>query len=77
MTEPSTETETETEATEATEEDLLFEVPEVPEDARTGRYAIYNRTLGQYVGGTDTKKPTASDVKKALPADHVGAVVNV
>lgn len=56
----------------------LVDAPEIPEDARTGRYAVYNRTLGQYVHGTmsDTKH-TSAQIKDSIPDGHVGVVVQV
>lgn len=47
---------------EATEEEgVLFDAPkDAPEESATG-YAVYDRTLGQYVG------PKATDKSKAKP----------
>lgn len=55
-----------------------FEAPEdAAEDVATG-YAIYDRTLGQYVGPVKRDgKPSASDARKAVGEGHVHAIVRV
>jgi hypothetical protein len=53
----------------------LHEPPaDVPEDAATG-YAVYNRTLGQFVQGVHADKPR--DASKRVPKGHAAAVVRV
>lgn len=58
-------------------DDTLADAPkDVPQDEATG-YAIYNRTLGQYVPGVHPDRPTASAITKALPKGHRGSAVRV
>lgn len=63
MTEPK-------EPTKATEAEL-FDVPEGTKD--TGRYSVYDRQLGRYVGGVTTEKPSATDAR-AVGGDHAAVV---
>lgn len=53
---------------------------DAPEDVAakeaTG-YAVYDRTIGQYVGDRTTSKPSQEDADKAVPEGHVAAVVRV
>lgn len=64
-------------APEAATEDHLAPVPEdAPEAAATG-YAVYDRTLGQFVGPVSTSKPSRSDADKAVRKGHRAAVVRV
>jgi hypothetical protein len=55
-----------------------FDAPaDVPEDRATG-HAIYDRTLGQFVGEVyRPKAPTDDQVKAAVAKGHVSAVVRV
>lgn len=55
-----------------------FDAPaDVPEERATG-HAIYDRTLGQFVGEVHRgKKPTDAQVKEAVAEGHVSAVVRV
>lgn len=53
---------------------------DAPADAAEGTatgYAVYNRTLGQYVAGVEAKKPSASQAAKRVPDGHTVAVVRV
>lgn len=61
----------------ATKDEGLFDAPEASEVAATG-YAIYDRTLGQYVGPVHRDKaPTAEDARSAVPKGHKAVVVRV
>lgn len=55
-----------------------FDAPaDQPEDRATG-HAIYDRTLGQFVGEVSRKgAPSEADVKAAVPKGHVATVVRV
>lgn len=51
---------------------------EAPADADPGSgYAVYDRTLGRYVGGVTTDKPSKRDADKLVGNGHVAAVVRV
>lgn len=51
--------------------DNLFDVPEdIP---GSGRYSVYDRDLGRYVGGVHSDKPTAAQAK-AIGGDHAAVV---
>lgn len=41
-----------------------------PEATGSGRYAVYNTTLGQYVGPVTTSKPKAAEAKALVPQGH-------
>lgn len=41
-----------------------------PEATGSGRYAVYDLTLTQYVGGVVDKKPTQADAKKLVRKGH-------
>lgn len=51
--------------------DGLFDVPEGTKD--TGRFCVYDPTLGRYVGGVTTDKPSATDARK-LGGPHAAVV---
>lgn len=60
-----------------TEDGLLFDAPDdVDEGIATG-YAVYNRTLGRYVGPVVDKKPSKADANKRVAKGHTTAVVRV
>lgn len=62
---------TEPETTEP-EQPQTDEQPSVPTDSITG-WAVYDTTLGQFVGGvTRGKKPTAKDAKATMEAYGLG-----
>lgn len=59
------------------EADAPFQAPEdVSEDIATG-YAVYDRTLGRYIGPVHDKRPSKSEAGKAVTEGHVAAVVRV
>jgi len=56
---------------------VVIEAPaDVDEDRATG-YAVYDTTLGQFVGGVTAKKPSATDAKAAVVKGHTHKVVRV
>lgn len=55
----------------AVADDLLFEVPEGTAD--TGRYSVYDRELGRYVGGVTADKPTLAEARK-IGGKHAAVV---
>lgn len=76
MTEQTPEQEPQTEP-EQPEPAAMFDAPEdVSEELATG-YAVYNRTLGRFVGSVSDKRPTKTDARKAVPEGHTAAVVRV
>lgn len=51
---------------------------EAPADADPGSgYAVYDRTLGRYVGGVTADKPSKRDADKLVGNGHIAAVVRV
>lgn len=60
------------------EPDAPFDAPadRSDDDGATG-YAVYNRTLGRFVGPVTDKRPSAAVAKRAVPDGHVHAVVRV
>lgn len=50
----------------------LFAAPEGAKD--TGRYAVYDRRFGRYVGGVSTDRPSKADSKKLAGHDDVAIV---
>lgn len=46
------------------------------EDGATG-YAVYDRTVGQYVPGVSKDKPSTTEANKRVPKGHTAAVVRV
>lgn len=55
----------------------MFDAPkDAPDELATG-YAVYNRTLGRFVGGVQDKRPSKADASKAVPKGHTAAVVRV
>lgn len=71
LDEPSTETETD-EAGRA-----LQDAPSDVDEATATGYAVYNRTLGQFVPGVEKRKPTSAQATKRVPDGHTAAVVRV
>lgn len=49
---------------------------DAPEDTATG-YAVYDRTIGQYVGGVTSDKPSSSEARRRVAKGHVHAIVRV
>lgn len=49
---------------------------DVDADAAKG-YAVYDRTLGRFVGGVTADKPSASDARKLVAEGHSHKVVRV
>ena len=41
-----------------------------PAEADRKGYAVYNTTLGRYVGGVTADKPSAKDAKALVPEGH-------
>ena len=66
------------EQTEATPADdgLMAAPADAAEDVAKG-YAVFNRTLGQYVPGVLDKRPSGRDAAKRVPEGHTAAVVRV
>lgn len=63
--------------TRSTSGPVLVDAPaDADSDVATG-YAVYDRTLGQYVGGVTSEKPTKADAGKLVGKDHTAAVVRV
>ncbi len=54
----------------------LFDSPADREEGATG-YAVYDRTLGRYVGTVTPEEPTKDAVKAVVPAGHAYKVVRV
>lgn len=57
----------------------VVEPPEdTPEDASVG-YAVYDTTVGQFVGAVKRggSKPSQAEVKRVVPKGHAHAVVRV
>lgn len=53
---------------------------DAPEDVKSAEsvgFAIFDRTVGQYVTSPDKSKPSQEDADKAVPEGHVAAVVRV
>lgn len=50
---------------------------DTPKGTGSGRYAVFNATLTQYVGPVMDKKPTAADAKKVVPKGHKAEVREV
>jgi hypothetical protein len=73
-----------TEGTGSTEQQLPTPTPDPtppPEDVKptraskssgegSGRFAVYNKTLLQFVGPVVDKKPTTAEAKKLVPEGH-------
>lgn len=55
----------------------LSDPPADVDEATATGYAVYNRTLGQYVAGVEAKRPTSSQASKRVPDGHSAAVVRV
>lgn len=55
----------------------LFDAPKDRDDDTATGYAVYDRTLGRFVGSVADKRPTDSDAKGMVPKGHVHAVVRV
>jgi hypothetical protein len=55
----------------------IHPAPEDAADAEATGYAVYDRTLGQYVPGVEAKKPTSSQATKRVPEGHTAAIVRV
>lgn len=53
----------------------LYDAPEGAEG--TGRYAVYDRVLGRYVGGVTDAKPTTTEANKLVHGGKYAAVVEV
>lgn len=65
------------EAPEAPQEDTLAKAPkDAPEGSSTG-YAVYDRTLGQFVGSVTREKPSQAKADKVVRKGHTAAVVRV
>lgn len=62
---------------EETQDDGLTDAPEIPEADQTGRFAVYDRTLGSYVGGVSDKKLSQREADALVPQGHTAAVVKV
>lgn len=60
----------------AEQDEALFDAPADVEGDGTG-YAVYDRTLGQYVTAVTRDKPSSSDARKAVRKGHKYAVVKV
>lgn len=76
-TEPQPSGLTDAERAEAVAQVPLHDAPEDRDaDSSTG-YAVFNRTLGQYVPGVSADKPSKSDATKRVPEGHTAAVVRV
>lgn len=56
--------------------DLVDAPADADSDVASG-YAVYDRTIGQYVGGVTSDKPTKGDAGKLVPKGHTAAVVRV
>lgn len=65
-----------TDAKPAEDSPELFDPPTIPEEALTGRHAVYDRTLGRYLGVFDAK-PSASEVKALADEGNTTVVVAV
>lgn len=55
----------------------LHDAPGDADDATATGYAVFNRTIGQYVPGVHRDKPSKADAAKAVPEGHTAAVVRV
>jgi hypothetical protein len=55
----------------------LQPVPEAVREADAIGFAVYNRTLGQFVPGVSKDKPSQRDADKRVPEGHTAAVVRV
>jgi hypothetical protein len=75
MTENDTETAPEVETDGSGSVELQDPPADVPEDEAKG-YAVYDRVLGQYVGGVVDSKPSATAARK-LTNGRPAAVVRV
>ena len=68
---------TENTAEQPTDSPQLFDAPDdVAETEATG-WAVYDRTLGRFVGGKLTDKPTSSAASKLVDEGHSTKVVRV
>lgn len=76
MTENPTEQPQPTEETTAPEPELYDAPDDVPEGTATG-YAVYDRTLGRFVGGVSKDKPSRSDAAAAVDKGNAYKVVRV
>lgn len=62
----------------AVTDDGLHQAPADADDDRATGYAVYNRTLGQFVGPVfRPDKPSASKAKSLAPKGHTTAIVRV
>lgn len=44
--------------------------PAPPEQSGTGRFAVYDETIRQYVGGVVDKRPTKAEARKLVREGH-------
>lgn len=65
-----------TEDTQAPDDGLAKVPADAPESSATG-YAVYDRTLGQFVGSVTRDKPSQAKADKAVRKGHTAAVVRV
>jgi hypothetical protein len=56
-------------------EDAKAELP--PDNEGSGRFAIFDTTLGQYVGPVRDAKPSRSDIKAVVAEGHSYTVLEV
>lgn len=56
--------------------DLIDAPDDADESVATG-YMVFDRTIGQYVGGKTSDKPSSSAAGKAVRKGHTAAVVRV
>lgn len=66
-----------TESSEPVSAAAPFDAPKDHADDGATGYAVYDRTLGRYVGGVTTDKPSKRDADKLVGDGHVAAVVRV
>lgn len=59
-----------------TQPELVDAPADVDDNVATG-YAVYDRTLGRYVGGVSTDKPSAAAARKLVGEGHQHKVVRV
>lgn len=65
------------EPTEDAPEQLLHDAPKDAAAAVATGYAVYDRTVAQYVPGVESTKPTKAQAEKRVPEGHTAAVVRV
>lgn len=50
---------------------------ETPEEGTSGRFAVYNETLGRFVGPVVAKRPSKAAVAQLVAKDHKATVRQV